>query len=215
MWADMHDYDINRLMYYGYKLKLLWRDSDIAKCYIHVLIDSGLVMPYDDRDRCQAMLWWHQAITWTYVDLSAMRWHFARGTSAVNHQICLESYFSEISFKSPRYQWVKQHHLNDRCNTTYMATHLISATYLLTFCDYSTSGGFGLLVTFDLAKSPNPAGGNSCILPQWNIILVLQKEKPSVSVRFSIKIHKILYIYKCGCWQIQSDLRNFRDLETA
>ena len=44
---------------------------------------------------------------------------------------------------------------------------------------------------------------------------MFQKEKPSVSVRFSIKIPKMLYIYKCGCWQIQSDLRNFRDLKTA
>ena len=59
---------------------------------------------------------------------------------------------------------------------------------------------------------PCSLGGNSCVLPQWNIILMFQKEKrQSLSDFFFIRIHKILSIYIFGCWQIQKDLRKFRD----
>ena len=37
----------------------------------------------------------------------------------------------------------------------------------------------------------------------------VSKGKPTVSVRFIIKIYAILSIHICGCWQIKSDLRKF------
>ena len=92
-----------------------------------VLIHCGLVMSYGDIDldwhwyRWWLVAWWHQAITWSNVDLSPVRFCDISGqfcnTSAINHWNCsscscwnkLENYITKISFKLPRGQWVNFH----------------------------------------------------------------------------------------------------------
>ena len=56
---------------------------------------------------------------------------------------------------------------------------------------------------------PFSLGGNFCVPLWWNN-LYISKVKTTVSVRFIFKIRKLLSIYICGCWQIQSDLLKFR-----
>ena len=62
---------------------------------------------------------------------------------------------------------------------------------------------------------PFSLGGNSCVPPQRNIILMFQKEKRQSPSDLITKIHKSLSIQICGCWQIKSDLRKFPYQETG
>ena len=60
-----------------------------------------------------ACCWWHQAITWTHVDLSWVRfsnirlWTISQETPQPSiTKISLKNYLSKIAYKSPRGQWV-------------------------------------------------------------------------------------------------------------
>ena len=84
------------------------------------LTHCGLVTPYNvNIDLGQHWIkswlfaWWHQAITWTNVDISIMRSsdiHLKsislKNTLAINQLNWLEYHLSEILFQSPRGQWV-------------------------------------------------------------------------------------------------------------
>ena len=82
------------------------------------LTHSGLAMPNEDIELCQHWLkewlvaWWHQAITWTNVDLSSIRFSDSH-LRAIEQEIPQPSVLkmawkllkSKISFKSHRGQW--------------------------------------------------------------------------------------------------------------
>ena len=66
---------------------------------------------------CELVAWQHQAITWTSVDLSSVRFsdiHLRTIQEEILHPSItkLENYFSKISFRSPRGQWVKMQSLD-------------------------------------------------------------------------------------------------------
>ena len=73
-----------------------------------------------------------------------------------------------------------------------------------TICDQHTSGGFGRLVTFDLAKSPMLSGRDILCTAAMEYSTYVSKGKTTASVSFFIEIHQILSTYVCGCWRIQS-----------
>ena len=65
----------------------------------------------------------------------------------------------------------------------------------LPICDQNTSGGFGRLVTFDLAKSPILIGRDILCTTAMEYNSYISKGKTAVSVSFIIKIHQILSTY--------------------
>ena len=64
-----------------------------------------------------------------------------------------------------------------------------------------------------LGKSPILSGRKLLCTTAMQYNPYVSEGKTTVSVRFISKIHKILSTYIFGCWQIQSDLRNFHYLK--
>ena len=64
-----------------------------------------------------------------------------------------------------------------------------------------------------LGKSPILSGRKVLCTTAMQYNPYVSEGKTTVSIRFISKIHKILSTYIFGCWQIQSDLRNFHYLK--
>ena len=82
-------------------------------------------------------------------------------------------------------------------------------------CDPRASGGFGWLMTFDLAESLILSGRNIFCITAIKYNSYVSKDKITVAVSFINKIHQTLATYICGCWTIQSFLRKLVNLKNS
>ena len=113
----------NDVIHNGWRELRKSRDnSSVYRWLFHTLWPIILAMPYGHADLCQhcrrqwLVNWWHQAIIWPSVDLSAYyhskaQWYSFKGNltkdpSDIHHQIYLENDLNDLKLKSPRGQWV-------------------------------------------------------------------------------------------------------------